>query len=146
MGLFNRFVNIEKWMLETKWKETSLKKVCHKHFTGNDNNLMMVRKDKSKSMAVVIPDNAKYEIIRKFEVAKINKAVNYLKWTRNRFKLSEGEVKLPDILELNLQNQSFGCQRDENKFIMWKHVVKWKIYAEILIDENMLLFESFGKK
>jgi hypothetical protein len=79
-------------------------------------------------------------------LAVINKAINYLKWTRNKFKLRSGEVKIAEILELNLNKQSFGCQREEDKFIIWKHIVKWKKYTEINVNEEALLFEGFGKK
>jgi hypothetical protein len=118
MGMFNRFVKLEEWLFGRKWKDKCVKKVNYKHFMGNNNNKMTINSEKSGFMAVIIPNNINFEIVKKLEVAKISKAISYLKWTRNRFKIKKSEVKLADILELNLQEQSFGCQKDENKLII----------------------------
>jgi hypothetical protein len=76
----------------------------------------------------------------------LNKAIKYLKWVRNRFIINRGNIESADILDLNLWKQSFGCQRSENKFIIWKHVIKWKLYAEVLINEKVALIEGFGRR
>jgi hypothetical protein len=40
----------------------------------------------------------------------------------------------------------FGCQKEEDKFVIWKHSVKWRRYAGINVNEEALLFEGFNKK
>jgi hypothetical protein len=98
------------------------------------------------SFAVVIPSNPDFEIIKKLKAAKLHKTINYLKWTRNKFKIRNGEIKIADILELNLKEHMYGCQKEEDKFIIWKHAVKWRRYTEINANEEAVLFENFTKK
>jgi hypothetical protein len=76
----------------------------------------------------------------------MNKAVSYLRWVRNKFRINNCEVKPADIFELKLWKQSFGCQKNENKFIIGKHVVKWKRYAEVIINEKIAITDGFGRK
>jgi hypothetical protein len=97
-------------------------------------------------IALSIPSSSEYEIINKLEMSKIDKAINYLKWTRSKFKLKERELKIIDFIDLNLNKQMFGWQRDEDKFIIWKHAVKWSRYAEINANNEAMLFEGFSRK
>jgi hypothetical protein len=76
----------------------------------------------------------------------INKAVNYLKWNRNRFKLNIGKVTWLDIMNLELDNVSFGIQKEEENFVIWKHMVKWTRYAEVNYLNEGIVFESKCKK
>jgi hypothetical protein len=55
-------------------------------------------------------------------------------------------VKPDDIGKLNLGKQSFGCQRCENRFIIWKHVVKWKKYAEVSVNERVVYIDGFNNR
>jgi hypothetical protein len=56
------------------------------------------------------------------------------------------ELKIADILDLSLNKQMFGWQKVEEKYIIWKHAVKWRKYAEINSRDESLLFEGFNKK
>jgi hypothetical protein len=40
-----------------------------------------------------------YEIIRKLEPSKLNKAVSYLRWVRNRFRIDKVKVDPKDIID-----------------------------------------------
>jgi hypothetical protein len=113
---------------------------------GSRVSAKMASAEKLSSLVVIIPNNPDFEIIRKLEMAKLNKAVSYLRWVRNRFRISRCDIRPADIQELELWKQSFGCQRSENKFIIWKHVVKWRKYAEILINEKTAYVEGFGRR
>jgi hypothetical protein len=60
--------------------------------------------------------------------------------------LKNDAVKISDLLSLNLEKVSFGVQKEENNFVIWKHAVKWRKYAEISTIGNALIFESFEKR
>jgi hypothetical protein len=78
LNMFNRFKNIEDWLLKGNWKEEIIKKVKHKHFT-NHKFFKLKRTRNKKPLAVVIPSSSDFEIINKFESSNIDKAINYLK-------------------------------------------------------------------
>jgi hypothetical protein len=120
MGMFNRFAGLERWMLDSNWSCDCVKRVKQRHYMGNNFNSKMVSSKRHESLAVVVHDNPNYEIIKEMEITKLNKAVRYLKWVRNRFRMDSCNIDSADILDLNLWKQSFGCQRSENKFIIWK--------------------------
>jgi hypothetical protein len=46
---------------------------------------------------------------------------------------------------LKLWKYSFSLQRSVDRFIIWKHGIKWKRYAEILIEEKTAYINGFGK-
>jgi hypothetical protein len=64
----------------------------------------------------------------------------------NKFKIKRCELKIADILSLELDKRTYGWQKVEEKYIIWKHAVKWRRYAEINSRNEALLFEGFDKK
>jgi hypothetical protein len=133
MNMFSRFVKIENWMLGRSWSSDIIKKVMHKHFSSY--NFFKQRRTKFRNpMAVCIQNNINFEIVSKTSYSSISKAIKYLKWNRNKFKIKVAEVKSEDVFNLNLDKISYGITN------------KWKRYAEINVMKEALLFESFVKR
>jgi hypothetical protein len=145
LNLFGRFRELETWLLKENWKKAISKEVNHRHFTNN-NQVKVVRQKNVESLAVVISKNVEFKISRKLEISKVNKAIKYLKWTRSKFKLKSREVKVADVIDLDLGRKMFGCQKEENKFVIWKNSVKWRRYAEFNLNGEALLLERFSKR
>jgi hypothetical protein len=145
LDMFNRFVKIEKWLLSRNWNNNFVKRVKHRHYSNY--NFFKQRRTKFRNpMAVNIQNNMNFEMVNKAGTTSINKAINYLKWNRNKFKLKNDIVNINDLLSLNLEKNSFGVQKEEKNFVIWKHAEKWRKYAEINTLGDALIFESFEKR
>jgi hypothetical protein len=98
-------------------------------------------------MTVSIPESENFEILKDLEISKINKAESYLRWVRNRFRLNKINVKFDEAEKcLKLWKNSYGLQRSIDRFIIWKHSVKWEKYAEILFREKTAIINGFGNR
>jgi hypothetical protein len=65
MNMFNRFIKLEEWLLNSKWKDKCIKKISHKHFLGSIVSMKIPESGEPKSLAVIVPNNPDFEIIRK---------------------------------------------------------------------------------
>jgi hypothetical protein len=145
MKMFNRIAKFEKWLINQVWKNEITKKVNHRHYSNY--NFFKQKKSKFKNpVAVTLQDSDDFKIINKSSSSSVNKAINYLKWNRNKFKIHNGKVKAADIINLKLKETAYGIQKEENNYVIWKHVLKWKKYAEINLFDEGILFEVFNKK
>jgi hypothetical protein len=91
---------------------------------------------------LVLPDNPNFEPIKNFGCHNINKVINFLKWKRCKVRINPIEVDCltaHEILKFGIC--SFGFQKKENRFIVWKSSVKWKIYAELFLEEKVTIFD-----
>jgi hypothetical protein len=37
-------------------------------------------------------------------------------------------------------------ERSIDRFIIWKHTIKWKKYAEVCVKERIVYIDGFGKR
>jgi hypothetical protein len=77
LEMFNRFKNLENWMLGRNWKEEIVRRVKHKHFMGN-NYFKLGKSNVMKPFAVIIPDSPEFEIIKNSYVIR-NEATQAIK-------------------------------------------------------------------
>jgi hypothetical protein len=145
MNMFNRFHKIENWLINHEWNDKIIKRVRHKHYSNY--NFFKQKKSKFKNpMAVNISSNNSFRMVLKDNQTHIDKAIKYLKWNRNKFKLNIGKITSLDVMNLELDNMSFGIQKEEENFVIWKHVIKWTRYAEVNYLNEGIVFESKCKK
>jgi hypothetical protein len=101
-----------------------------------------------KSHAVTVPECVEFERISRLCVEKIEKAINYLKWKKEKFRLNRCKcVNVNEIDKLFGQsNIKYGIQVKLNSFLIWKYTVRWNVYAEIALLSGRVVFEHLRSR
>jgi hypothetical protein len=86
MNIFNRMKDIEDWLLSKEWDKKIEKKVTHIHILGNSSNMRMRKIVELDKFAASIRKNENYEVVKELNSSKVNKAISYLRWIRNKYR------------------------------------------------------------
>jgi hypothetical protein len=99
---------------------------------------------KLESLIISISENSHFEVMRCRYYNEVDKFINYLKWSKEKYRISK--VKLKPVKEvsniLNIGENSFGMQIKENSYIIRKLSVKLEIYAKISIYGKIATFNK----
>jgi hypothetical protein len=76
----------------------------------------------------------------------MNRAISYLRGIKCNFKMKKVKIDPSEISNLKLWKCSFGIQRSIDRFIIWKHAIKWKEYAEVLIKDKIAYINGFSNR
>jgi hypothetical protein len=101
------------------------------------------------SHVVTIPECTEFEKIHNICGSKIEKAIKYLKWKKEKFRLNKVKsTKNNDIDDLfRRTGMKYGVQVKLNSFLIWKYSVRWNIYAEIkLLSGNVVFGQIRSRK
>jgi hypothetical protein len=84
---------------------------------------------------LTVPECAEFERINKWTADKIDKAVNYLRWKKDKFKLTKNNnISGVAVDELFGDTKvKFGIQVKLNSFLIWKYTVRWNLYPEVAL-------------
>jgi hypothetical protein len=95
-----------------------------------------------------VPECSEFERISKFWIEKVEKAITYLKWKKEKFRLMKcNNISSVEISELFCDSKiRYGIQVKFNSFLIWKYTVRWNIYAEITLLNGRVTFGYLRKK
>jgi hypothetical protein len=124
MKISKRIDKIEKWLMSKEWETQPRKKVDNIHVLGSP-KLKEFEGTKFKRFAIIIPDSSEFEIFKEFSLSKVNKAISFLKWKRNKYRPNKVEFDYEEAATvLKIWTNSFGVQKGIDRFIIWKFSVK----------------------
>jgi hypothetical protein len=91
---------------------------------------------------VTVPECAEFERISSWNVDKIEKAINYLRWKKDKFKMVKNNNISNAVIDELFGNMKvkFGIQVKLNNFLIWKYTVRWNLYAEITLLSGKVTF------
>jgi hypothetical protein len=139
MNMFNRMKNFENRSLSGDWSKKIRKKIVHIHVLGNSNKMKLKNFFWMDKFAVSISRNENYEVRKELKSSKVNKAISYLRWIRNKYRPDNVNYDIDETANLlKIWKCSYGLQRSVDRFIIWKYAVKLEIYAEILFKEKTI--------
>jgi hypothetical protein len=141
MMMYQRVVMMETWLLSHEWKNDQILQVKNVHLFGK---FIRNRLDKSlclKSQVVTIPECSNFEKVSSWCEKKIDKAICYLKWKKDKFKLQRNNIIDNTLIE-NLfdDTMKYGFQVKLNSFLIWIYTVRWNLYAEISLLSSKVMF------
>jgi hypothetical protein len=147
MNIFNRLRDIEAWLLSKDWKKEMKKEVVHIHVLGNSNNMKMKKVPGLDRLDINVPRNDNFEIVREFEISKVNKAISYLRWVRNRYRLNNIKYDFEEAANLlKIWKYSYGIQKSIDRFIIWKYAIKCEMYPEMLFKKKLIYINGYGNR
>jgi hypothetical protein len=149
MRMNQRILKIESWLQNNWWKTNVVKKIENVHFVvkfeertvKKEMNLMV-------SHMVVIPECMEFEKIHNPCGSKIEKAINCLKWKKEKFRLNKIKfTKSNEISDLfGRTGAKYGVQVNLNSFLIWKYTIRRNIYAEITILSGIVVFRQIRSR
>jgi hypothetical protein len=146
MKISNRIVKLENWLISNDWSEETKKNVTQLHILDCPNSIK-VKDFKEAKYSVIVKDNPDYEMIKEVSPSKVNKAISYLKWKRNKYRARELKVSYEEASDsLKIWNNSYRVQKSIDRFIIWKFSIKWEVYAEILFNSDLVILNGFGNR
>jgi hypothetical protein len=78
LKFFNRLKDLESWLLSKNWSKNTSKRVQHTHILGNSCKMKMKKSSSVNRLAVIVPENENFEIMKEMEFSRVNKAIGYL--------------------------------------------------------------------
>jgi hypothetical protein len=119
LNIFKRIEGLENWLLSRSWNNSVVRKVMHIHVLGNLRNVKIEKRYNFNKLAVSVPECDNFEILKELKISKVNKAISYLRWVRNRFRFSKIKV---DSIEasyyLKIWKNSYGIQKGIDRYII----------------------------
>jgi hypothetical protein len=80
---------------------------------------------------ITIPECTNFEKVCNWCEEKIDKAICYLRWKKDKFKLQKRIIENALIEETFDSSAKNGIQAKFNSFLIWKYTVMWNLYAII---------------
>jgi hypothetical protein len=112
MKISNRVNEFESWLLGREWGTEAKKKVTHVHVLECPNSVKTKKVQNSRRYSIVIPNNLDLEIIKQVNPSKVNKAISYLKWKRNKYRPNETVMSYEGTADiLKIWNNLYGFKR-----------------------------------
>jgi hypothetical protein len=126
-----------------------LKKVRNIHYLGKLNEKIVKREMVNMiSHAVIIPVLENFEKVYKPNLRKIEKAVHYIKWKREIFRLETTRNVGKDEMKILFDRgkTKVEIQMKFNSFLILKFTMKWNIYAEIALFSGNIVFGNLNSR
>jgi hypothetical protein len=86
MKIANRISKIEDWLLNNNWNSEIMKDIINIHIMGCPKLIKFEKIAKFENCSVIIPSNPEFEMVKDINLNKVNKAVNFLKWKRCKYR------------------------------------------------------------
>jgi hypothetical protein len=96
---------------------------------------------------VTLSSSENFERIYEPGFDKIEKAIKFLKWRKEKYRLNYNKLTGPrEVEELFKNDVKYGIQMKVNSFMVWKCTLKWSIYAEVTMFSGIVLFGNLKNK
>jgi hypothetical protein len=119
------------WCFLEKWKYDQIRQVRNIHLIGKCIRRRLNRKWTLKNQVITIPECTNFEKVSNWCEEKIDKAICYLRWKKDKFKLQKKNIENTLIEEAFDSSAKYGFQVKFNSFLIWKFTVRWNLYAII---------------
>jgi hypothetical protein len=148
MKMNQRVSYIEKWLLSKEWKTNEIRKVRNIHFVGKLEKEIFNRVIMNLSThAITVSGSENFEKLYEPGFNRVEKAVEFLKWKKEKVRLDYNKLIKPGEIEVLFENEvKYGVQMKVNSFIIWKYTLKWSICAEIAMFSGVVLFGNLKSK
>jgi hypothetical protein len=101
MCIDQRIRNLKHWLVSNEWKGIKKKKVVNRHYLSDPRKCEVNWRTRlEKKVAVIVPNNPEFEIIKEICWKTIDKITNYLKWKSGKYRVNPIILKEQDLLAL----------------------------------------------
>jgi hypothetical protein len=143
MEMDQRVLKIEPWLKSCSWKFNTIRKIRNFHIIGKlEKRSLSKQRLWTEKHVVTVPECAEFERVSSWNVDKVEKAINYLRWKNNKLKLVKNNNVSNAVIDELFGNTKikYGIQVKLNNFLIWKYTVRWNLYAEITLLSGKATF------
>jgi hypothetical protein len=148
MAMDQRVREIETWLKSRTWKFDLIRKIRNVHLIGKSRRKVSKWWLCTEKHVVSVLDCSEFEKVSSWSAGKIEKAICYLRWKKDKFKLVVNENVNSAVIDDLFGNTKvrFGVQVKFNRFLIWKYTVWWNLYAEITLLSGRVIFGNLRNK